>query len=660
MYMAAPAAVAVENEDEKIELNFALLILAYTGERNPKGEEEADAPARANLACVWLDPFWTGLTARLQTHTAPMFHVNGCIRPMPPGTLQTLCRRGPDTADKAAACMSARTLCNSVKVHFFHERRDGEEMRRDFLYASGFPLACVFATMMMPPPSSSHTPALFGLFNYNFDDCSKEAIPYLRLAVHPLAPARVPATTLMLATHGPPLDEHERILRFCDWAKGTLQRMDPACESIFLNLRTICRDQRNTLMSQDLHMLFDTPLHTYLPPTLAVYALYGALWSNGQLPVEALYTLPAAVFLRVVRDLIACFSLCQHEGLYWPDTCKGQSVEDQPFPLTFMPAERVFHKDDCEGRATHIQQMVSLLRCMANSSDHAGLLAAMRQMASFRTLLSALSARTFEALVGACCHIGALFEHGVLDAQTTVGDVSFDASQSSAVGHSFTLLFMQAELCVIETTAWEHCVLPGFDREMSQAEKQLLVDGLIANPQIVARLQLCGSVSRAMEDRMYKRVYLGHDRLYFTRTGAAKKGGPVKYGASVQALRAQSPSVYHLSTRAFVQSCIRMGIEGAKQRLVDLDDIRSMLAHRRRVLRPPPRSEADTEALMCTTWAPLVPFEAAQPSSAGIYFSVPSSVRAEVDRLLPPPTTGSVATLPFMRSCLYNVCIPPR
>jgi hypothetical protein len=44
----------------------------------------------------------------------------------------------------------------------------------------------------------------------------------------------------------------------------------------------------------------------------------------------------------------------------------AQDVEDQPYATSSVcPSERVFHRDDCEGRAAEIQLMVELLQAMA-------------------------------------------------------------------------------------------------------------------------------------------------------------------------------------------------------------------------------------------------------------------------------------------------------
>ena len=156
---------------------------------------------------------------------------------------------------------------------------------------------------------------------------------------------------------------------------------------------------------------------------------------------------------------------------------------------------------------------------------------------------------------------------------------------------------------------------------------------------------------------MYTRLYLGHDRIYFTRSARGRD----RYGTSLRTLRGAQPAeetAYHLTTRGWVEACLRAGVAGAKRSLADLDAIRAHLAHRRRALRPPPRAEADTEALMCATWAPL-PRAGAPHASAGFYFSVLPPLQPEVDRLLQQTAPTSVVRLPFMRSCIYNVAISP-
>jgi hypothetical protein len=169
------------------------------------------------------------------------------------------------------------------------------------------------------------------------------------------------------------------------------------------------------------------------------------------------------LFLRIVRDTIVCFSRCAVEGRYWPDASLGKMVEDQPFPLTFMPSERVFCKDDCEGRASQVIQVEQLLRQMHLCAERIGLEALVRTvrgMRSFACLLSGLEESLVAHLVEGCCALGALFERGVLEAQMTVGDAHIGSMadavtgvcQPHLVGHSFGVLIFRSAVVDATTT----------------------------------------------------------------------------------------------------------------------------------------------------------------------------------------------------------------
>ena len=377
----------------------------------------SDPSRTPTVACVWADPFWSGLTCRVLSppRQTPVFRLRGTLSPL------------------VVVAPDKKTLCNSLKVHFFRDGPDDHEhaganippteRKCDFLYASAFPLVL------------SGGARFFGLFNYNRDDASSDPIPGLCLAVTPCGPLpSIPRDTQLLCIRGPDAHTHRRA---CTLATGIMEAMGTISprvhSSSFCNMRTFGRDPCCTLFFQDLAQLFDAP-STQLPPALAVYALWGALYVNGLLSSPTL-ALPLPLLLRVLRDTLACFTLCVVEGIYWADMCLRASVEDQPFPLSFMPATRVFAKDDCEGRATQIQENKRLFKSLHRRRGAIGLArlqAEVRASRSAQTLFRHLPQTEIDRLLALACDLGALLEDGTLDVHTVVADVHFGALQVSS------------------------------------------------------------------------------------------------------------------------------------------------------------------------------------------------------------------------------------
>ena len=210
----------------------------------PKGESST-----ANAACVWVDPFWSGLVVRragpavefhhhhrqrpqssssyhsyhhpsyhlhhedaagrrpgpeeeaeeeaeqlLLLGSAAVFHVQGRMHPTTPSTIQRLAYDWPSVTD-------VKSMANSVKVHFFHtaqRKADRGEVRRDFLYSSAFPIDVLL--------SASDAYHCFGLFNYNAHEGLATPIRGLRLAVTRLGPPPTPPPDMVFfAVAGAPL-----------------------------------------------------------------------------------------------------------------------------------------------------------------------------------------------------------------------------------------------------------------------------------------------------------------------------------------------------------------------------------------------------------------------------------------------------------------------
>jgi len=632
-----------------------------------------------NRVCAWADPFWTGLTCSSSSSSSSeaaavssVFHVRGALCPRALSTLQTLVMMG-------VVGERGRSLCNSLKLHFFavaHDKKEEEE-HASFVYASALPLELLFTR-------GRGGARVFGVFNYNRCDTSAAPLPQFELIALPVSPAPPVAGVLMYALPGPQADHHERTLRVSAWITDVLERVCPDLATDFKNMRTYCRDQHSTFLFQDLQRFFETP-GTCLPPTIAVYAAYAALrllrlpdannmqqqqqlllrWlllaeEEDQL-FEAERGELALLFMRFVRDLLACFTLCAIEGLYWPDMSLACPVEDQPTPLSFMPSRRVFTKDDCEGRACQVHQMVLLLRWMHRAAVDKGistLLRVIRGMRSFAVLLSALAPHEFERLVHICVRIGGLLERGVLDVQTIVGDVHFASMQSpvhmqSTTGHSFVVAFLRdpsrhhvSRLAqVIEATGWERTqIRQQQQRDADDAKRVQAV--LIRYKQSDPRsggLQgsLCGVVPQPMENRIYERLVLGNGCIFFTARDGGQRISP-EYGARLEVVRRglrryphlqppnnavvvgqqQEEFAFTITTREFLQALcdgnhLWAAQPGAKAVLADYERMEAALPGMRRCLRPPQKNEVDIERVMCASWGPVVDASSSSSSSDG-------------------------------------------
>jgi hypothetical protein len=178
----------------------------------------------ATEACVWVDPFWTGVTCQRvglpvvvpqASHgrrgcsmavTVAVFRVRGRISPVGPSTLQRLGGEWPASEEES------RGMCNSIKIHFFRTAREGGEVRRDFLYSSAFPLeellplsAASFERQQQQQQQQGDQigGGEYGLFNYNRIDSSSDPIPGLRLITVRLGPpTAAPRNAVVYAIQG--------------------------------------------------------------------------------------------------------------------------------------------------------------------------------------------------------------------------------------------------------------------------------------------------------------------------------------------------------------------------------------------------------------------------------------------------------------------------
>ena len=657
-----------------------------------------DGQVLPNQACAWLDPFWTGLVCTLDSGAAPqkpffvqkrsvaaVFRFAGEVRSTTPSLVQRLASEDEP--------QQVRSLCNSVKLHFFHTTAGAggaRETVRDFVYSSAFPLS------RLTQPQADED--IYGLFNYNYKDSAATPLPGFRLAIFPVRATQLPPATSLFALRGPTEKHHERVMTLCAWLKETVHRVCTDVDSEFANMRTYCRDQGSTGLFQDLHRLMDTP-GTCLPPTVALYALHAALMlSDLEAQPRALLALlsrSVPLFMRTVRNVIACPTLCCVEGVYWMDLSLRHPVEDQPHPLTFMPSDRVFTKDDCEGRALQVQQMVLLLRWMYLSEQRVGLdalVAAIRASRSYAALMGRLPDAYVRDLISTCCALGELFERGVLEAQTTVGDVRFgsvhEAVRDNTVGHSFVVLFLYKDgdkkarklrhVTMVEATGWEQARIEGVDPPITEAESRLMFTTL---PALIGADErhydnddprkggggaggaVCGMLPPEVENRVYERLVLGKGCIYFTRAAGDKllfgaRLADVRRATQLDYAEGQHPQgAFRMETREFIAA----QPDSAKM-LAIYDAIERDLPATRRCLRPPQKSEAEVEDTMIASWAPITPesisaWQQRRRPGGGVLFVMPQrrltgDMRKKLNALR---TCGfELRSFPYMGSCIFH------
>ena len=677
-------------------------------------------PCLPNLVCAWTDPFWSGLTCERigDPIRSPqggccgvVFRIQGTIEPLKPSTAQSLCMDYHFEKTEAGhvwpSSAAPLSMANSLKLHFMRAQRETqrpstkstagvEPVIADFLYSSAIPLEHLRRASssggaqprQQQASSDNKDGGRFGLFNYNHDFDSTDPLPgfYLIVSNSPAAPPgaamvvpRQGANIIMHPLAGPTPQHHDRVVELCEWMCAILGRVQPNLNTTFRNMRTLCRDRGNCHLFQHLHLLFDTP-GTYLPLTLGPYGLMGALAVNGGIPpsmlsdtiIPAAYaeedsprrTLARRLLLRILRDTVACFTLCSIEGVYWPDISLNADVEDQPFPGGFTPASRFFPKDDCEGGAARAQQVMLLLRSMHQIERRVGfdtLLSRIRAMPSFASLFPFAPNETLlRDLTRACCDLGGLMEADLLDVQTIVGDVCVanlagiaHMSEGTLYGHSFSIGILREKskdgppinepiTAMIETTGWQRSPLYGFDAPLSEEEKEALPGALaILMPDLAERdprcrrafAGICTWIGVEKEDFMYRNLTIGRDRIYFT----FMPDGSTRYGASFHDMRAgvvpfspsllfshsppqkksgdeRRPRVCYMDTAEFIKALHPHAPNkppgwpsdpDAPRMLQIYNQVHAAIPEIRRCLRPPPRSEEEYERIMRTRWSGL-------------------------------------------------------
>jgi len=521
-----------------------------------------------NAVALWCDPFWTGIYERVSRKTVisgsegcSLFFVSQCMQfkgltDLQEAVLRESSNEGPDPY---------LGICDSVKCHFYYEHPDNccptmmqKEIKKDFLYSSSFPLVFEGASAKKTGMTLEQA-KVYGLFNFNCDAEHCLCIPDFRLVVHYVEPTQIPVEEVrLLQLKGPSCLSHKRVEQLANWINQTFDLLCPSNKSNFRNVRTYCRDFGNSIIFSHLPFLFEYPLGPSLPKELLFYCLYNALRINNtsaRFVLESIFTdlnkKNINILFRIIRDSIIPWSMCAEEGIYCPDQSLSQEIEDQPFPLSFLPGLRIFCKDDCEGRISEAQQLkglfVGLFRAMRRRREHVEKVA--RDMFSRgpeNTRLN-LSQNTWRSLVEVAFLIGKMLYEKIIEFHTTVGDVHFASFQSGTEkkedeplsGHSFgLLLFKDAKTqstyaSIVEGTGWERRIL---ETDIAPTKRELEFLTHVASSPMAGRKECaaCGSLSEENENNTYRNICLGNDCLFFTIQKNEKNPSKLDYGASLQ------------------------------------------------------------------------------------------------------------------------------
>jgi hypothetical protein len=659
---------------------------------NPEPTNQNSMP---NAAGVFVDPFWTGCYCYSEVAGAgPQHAMNQLL-----SSDKSLCsifkinqRIEPQQASSMQRCAWPQkqahhnhSICNSIKIHFFKVSKESPppscssqppETRRDFCFSSSIPLV----------HDSQKRYNVYGLFNYNVHDQSCDILENFRLVVINLsAPVVIPRSVTLLRIQGPSSEHHKSVVKVGTFISKIMPKLCLGADNTsFRNQRTIARDRNNTLFFQDLHQLFDVK-GTSLPPSVACYTLCNALIINSispedfcnftcgvsshppQLRTPNYQYLNIPSMLRVLRDTIAAMTMCIYEGKYWSDMSLNQPTEDQPFPLSFLPGNRIFQKDDCEGRITQTQEMVKLLKCMFQASQIHGLDDFLQSIVNVPTQLSrlALDRATLNCIVKSCVNFGRLLHENIIEVHTVVGDVCFaaftsdvkvDSKEAVDSGHSFGIIIyndgLTHECTILEGTGWERSQLP-CDRPISKHEMvfaQLLSQSMKRQGRPMA---VCGQLHPTKENTVYKHMYLGNGCLFFTVPNTSTTGGAnMQYGPGLESFRQHvytypslpnnttTSGLFKISTSDFLQELtyledivnnknaqphiaaiadtrrklwkfinifdpeIVQNVQGASEMLQTYQNISAQMPFTRRCLATPPKSEGVLQTLM-QSWAIL-------------------------------------------------------
>ena len=566
-----------------------------------------------NCASVFIDPHWEGTfctdSKTIPDANAVAFLVRLRLVPIPRTTLQKL--RLGDNAD-------TNTMCNSVKVHFFN--RHGSSL--DFLYSTAFPIESLL----------NNRQGYFDTFNYNAGDLTCSPLDGVTVRIVPLACAVDMAfrtKTVMLCVDCP-ATLHGHTMALSNWLERAVETLAPSSTCLFKRMSTFGRDRCSMVLFQDLHILLGTKASShgsYLPPALAIYAICNAALVNRISLAAITAAADVGKVLDVMRDTCACFTMCHHEGVYWPDKSCGTDVQDQPHPFSSVEDcgdARVFGRDDCEGRAAQTQVIVGLLKSMASvcrppRSNYERLCELLKGQQTAIKIPLRLCDATLRAALSACIFLGEKLLSKGYELHTTVGNSCFNqvASQHKVLtGHSFSIATdKDKNHRIVDSTGWERLSLnPAQDITDSVP---ILTD--LYREFAGHAVQRCIAVNADHENDMYCRMAVGHDHIYFSFNDSTLEFGTTIGSMRSNGLRtattaAESSPSFRIKTRDFIRELCddRKGeskwpnakhVNGADKLIKIYDYMQERMPEICRVTRPPPVSEDHILATMNATWA---------------------------------------------------------
>ena len=575
------------------------------------------ATTMPNRASVFIDPYWEGVfimdSLPVQEASATAFVVRLSLTKLPRTTLQIM--RLGDHAE-------TNTICNSVKVHFFH-CSDAEEARLDFLYSTAFPLETLFH-------ATAEKHDTYGAFNYNTGDTYCRPLDGVTIRIVPIASAvdrafRMDTTLLCIDC---PVELHGHTMAVSKWMKQAIETISPESTCPFKTMHTFGRDRCSMVLFQDLHTMLSarpTTHGSHLPPALAIYAICNAAIVNRIPLTEIPATQDAGTVLDVLRDTCACFTMCHHEGVYWPDKSCGMNVQDQPHPFSsvepvFGRNERVFGRDDCEGRASQSQCMVGLLKSMASvcklrPDNREKLLKLLKHQQATSVAPLLLGDATLEAALSACVFLGNNLLSKKYEMHTTLGDACFN---QALTGHSFSIATDKGKIHrIVDSTGWQRLSLdPSKDITDSVGIMTDLYKLFPGN-----EVQRSITVDAKHENDMYRRIALGHDHIYFSFDA-----GKLEFGTTLDSMRrnglrtiassADSSPSFRIKTRDFIRELCEenkckckwpnaKNVNGADDLLKIYEYMHKRVPEISRVTRPPPVTEHHILKIMNASWAKI-------------------------------------------------------
>ena len=624
-----------------------------------------------NRASVFIDPDWEGVfvmdSLPVPEANATAFVVRLRLTKTPRATLQIM---------RLGAHAETNTICNSVKVHFFH-CSGAAEARLDFLYSTAFPLE----TLLRDSASGA-----YGAFNYNTGDTCCRPLDGVTIRIVPIASEvdrafRADTTLLCIDC---PVDLHGHTLAISNWMERAIGTISPKSTCLFKTMHTFGRDRCSMVLFQDLHTMLSarpTTHGSHLPPALAIYAICNAAIIN-RIALVAIPTTPdVGAVLDVLRDTCACFTMCHHEGVYWPDKSCGMNVQDQPHPFSSVePAgQRVFSRDDCEGRAAQSHCMVGLLKSMASvcrlrPDNRGALLRLLKEQQASDAVPLRLCDATLDAALSACVFIGNKLLSKTYEMHTTLGDACFN---SIVTGHSFAIATDKGKIHrIVDSTGWQRLSLdPSKDITDSVAIMTELYRFLPGN-----EVQRSVTVDGTHENDMYRRIALGHDHIYFSFDANANE---LAFGTTLAGMRrdglrtitssaASSPS-FRIKTKDFIRELCEENkgkckwpnaekVNGADDLLKIYEYMHERMPDISRVTRPPPVTEHHILKIMNASWAKITDdtmrlLEVIPTDNPCYRFSLAATagdLNQVTERFGNPPYTGC-CSYNFMQSIIFMV-----